>query len=134
MYSKKNINSYFFKTRGFYILFIPVKVPYKQVYSMVETAGLKKKESFGPILESGKIFGFGWIGVEVDKPSQERNDIIHITGDFEIYEHKGPYSSIGKAYKKIRKEHPIAKEYYNLYLDDPEKTRPENCRTQILFR
>lgn len=35
---------------------------------------------------------------------------------------------------KMMKEHSRAKDYYNLYLDDPEKVRPEDCRTQIYFR
>lgn len=134
MYTKKNINSHFYKTKGFYVLFIPVKVPYKQVYSMAGAAGLKKKQEFGPILEQGKLFGFGWIGVEVEKPSEKRDDVVYVSGDFEMYEHKGPYKTLGKACQKIRKDRPEAKEYYNLYLDDPEKTRPEDCRTQIFFR
>jgi hypothetical protein len=134
MFSKKSVNSYYFTTKGFYIFFIPVKVPYKQIYSLADQAGLKKKEAFGPILESGKLFGFGWIGVEIQKPNQDRSDVVHIAGDFEVYEHKGPYKNIGQACKKISKERPQIRERYNLYMDDPEKTRPEDLRTQILFR
>ena len=134
MYLKRNMNSYFFKTKGFYIFHIPVRVPYRKIYSMAHAANLKRKEHSGPILESGKMFGFGWIGIEVEKPSEARHDVVHISGEFEVYEHEGPYKSIGEAFKKIREERPGAKEYYNLYLDDPEKTKPENCRTHILFR
>ena len=134
MYSKKSINSHFFTTKGFYVFFIPVRVPYKKVYGMAGDAGLKRKEEFGPILEKGKMFGFGWIGVEVDKPSEHRNDVIQVKGDFTMYEHKGPYKTIGKAYKKVMREKPGFKECYNLYLDDPDKVRPEDCRTEILFR
>jgi hypothetical protein len=134
MYAKKNLNSYFYTTKGFYVFFIPVKVPYKQVYGMADSAGLKKKEAFGPILEKGQMLGSGWVGVEIEKPAETRPDVIHISGDFEMYEHKGPYKTLGKAYKKIMKDRPHAKEYYNFYLDDPEKTKPEDCRTQVLFR
>src|SRR4051812_19150620 len=104
MYAKKKIDSYYYTTRGYYVFFIPVKVPYKKIHSLAETAGLKKKEAFGPILESGKMFGPGWIGIEVEKPSTDRCDVAHVSGEFEMYEHKGPYRTIGKAYKKILKE------------------------------
>lgn len=134
MYTKKNIDAYFYTTKGFYVFHIPVKVPYKQLYGMANAAGLKKKEEFGPILEQGKMFGFGWIGVEVEKPSENKADVIHVSGDFDVYEHKGPYKTLGKAYKKIMNEKSKAKEYFNLYLDNPEKVPTENLRTQILFR
>jgi hypothetical protein len=127
MYSKKNLTGHFYKTKGFYVFYIPVKVPYKKIYAFADSAGLKTKQAFGPILEKGKMFGFGWIGVEVEKPKQQRDDVVHVAGDFDMHEHKGPY-------KKIMQERPDMKECYNLYLDDPEKVRPENCRTQIYFR
>jgi hypothetical protein len=134
MYAKTRLDAHFFKTKGFYLFFIPVKVPYKKLYTLADQAKVEKRMAFGPILESGKFFGFGWIGVEINRPKENREDVVYISGDFEMYEHKGPYKTLGKAYKKIMKEKPEAKEYYNLYLDDPEKTRPEECRTQILFR
>lgn len=134
MYTKKSLNGYFYKTKGFYVFHIPVKVPYKQVYSLATSAGLQKKQEFGPILEQGKMFGFGWIGVEVEKPVTDRADVLHVAGDFEMLEHRGPYKTVGQAYKKIMKERPGFKECYNLYLDDPQKTKPEDCRTQIYFR
>lgn len=101
---------------------------------MAEVAGLKKKESHGPILESGRLFGFGWIGVEVERPQQPREDVIHIEGDFQMYLHTGPYKELGKAYKQVMKECPNNKDYLNLYLDDPEKVAAANLRTEILFR
>ncbi len=134
MYSKKSLDGYFYTTKGFYVFFIPVKVPYKQVYGMADAKGLKKKQEFGPILEKGKMFGSGWIGVEIEKPKDDRSDVVHIKGDFKMYEHKGAYKTLGKVYKKIMKDKPGAKEYFNLYLDDPEKTKPEDCRTQVFFR
>ena len=134
MFSKKEMNSYFYTTKGFYILFIPVAVPYTKIYERAESAGLKLKQKFGPILEKGKLFGSGWIGIEVEKPAADRDDVVLIQGKFETYLHKGAYKTLGKACQKIRKERPAAKEYYNLYLDDPRKVKPENCRTEILFR
>ncbi len=134
MYTKKNLDSYFFIRPGFYVFFIPVKVPYKKIYGLANSAGLKKKEVFGPILEKGKKFGSGWIGIEVEKPSTTHSDVLHIQGNFQVYEHKGPYKTIGKAYMKIMKDNPEAKEFFNLYLDDPKKVEIQNLRTQILFR
>ncbi len=133
MFEKKKLDGYYFKTSGFYIFFIPVLVPYKKIYAKAEAAGLRKKETHGPILESGSIFGFGWIGVEVEKPKENRDDVIHVSGDFQMYEHRGPYKTLGDAYKKVMKECPGQKKYLNLFLDDPEKVAPENLRTQILF-
>jgi hypothetical protein len=101
---------------------------------MADAAGLKKKDAFGPILESGRMFGFGWIGVEVEKPNEERRDVIHVKGDYQMYEHKGPYKTLAKAYKEVMKTCPGKKDYLNLYLDDPEKIPAQNLRTQILFK
>ncbi len=134
MYQNKSLDGYYFKTPGFYVFFIPVRVPYKKIYSLAEKAGLKKREAFGPILESGRMFGFGWIGVEVEKPNEDRQDVIHVNGEYQMYEHKGAYKTIGQAYKKIMKDCPRKKEYLNLYLDDPEKVPTQNLRTQILFK
>lgn len=113
---------------------MPAKVPYNQIHALAQKAGLKKKEDLGPILERGKMFGFGWIGIEVEKPQNDRADVIHLFGDFDVYEHKGPYKTLGVSYKKIMKERPNAKEFYNLYIDDPRKVPQEKCRTQIVFR
>lgn len=133
-FGKKKLDGYYFTTRGFYLLHIPVKVPYKKIYAMAGKAGLKKKEAHGPILESGKLFGFGWIGVEVEKPTEPRAEVVHVVGDFETYLHRGPYKTLGKACRVISRERPGSKRYYNLYLDDPERTRPEDCRTEIYFK
>jgi hypothetical protein len=133
-YSKQTVDGYFFTLKGFYIFFIPIAVPYKKLYTAVPAAGLKMNEKSGPILESGKMFGTGWIGLEIEKPTQAREDVVHIQGDFQCFEHRGPYKDLGKVCKKITKDYPAAKEYYNLYLDDPTKVKPEDCRTQVLFR
>ncbi len=134
MFAKKEMNSYFFKTKGFYIFWIPVAVPYKEIYRRAQDAGLKPTQNAGPILEKGATFGFGWIALEVEKPSGPREDVVQIKGPFEMLEHKGPYKTIGASYKIIKKERPKAQEHFNLYLDDPEKVKPEDCRTEILFR
>jgi hypothetical protein len=137
MYSRRSLDGYFYKSPGFYILYIPVCVPYMKIYSRATDAGFKLKEQLGPILESGKPFGSGWIGVEIEKPAkpaQMDEHVVHFTGDFETFEYKGPYKTLGKAYKTLKKERPNIKECYNLYLDDPEKVLPDNCRTVILFR
>ncbi|MCX6125032.1 MAG: hypothetical protein NTV34_09850 [Proteobacteria bacterium] len=134
MYSKKSLDGFYFRTTGFYIFFIPVKVPYKQIYTAADAAGLKKREAFGPILEWPKMFGFGFIGVEVENPGSDRSDVVKVHGTFDMYEHRGSYKTLGQSYKKIMKEKPKPKEFLNLYLDDPDKVAPDQCRTEILFR
>ena len=134
MYGKKSLDGYYFRTTGFYIFHIPVKVPYKEIYALADQSGVKQKVPFGPILEWSKMFGIGHIGVEVEKPADNREDVVRVMGTYDMYEHKGPYKTIGKAYKKIMKEKPKFKECLNLYLDDPAKVPPEQCRTQILFK
>jgi hypothetical protein len=134
MYSKRSFDGYYFKTPGFYVFNIPIAVPYKKIYAKAMDAGHKLKEQFGPILESGKLFGSGWIGIEVEKPKADSDDVIHFTGQFETLEHKGPYKNLGKSCQKIKKERPDTIERFNLYLDDPETVAPENLRTLILFR
>jgi|APSaa5957512535_1039671.scaffolds.fasta_scaffold144563_1 hypothetical protein len=131
-YFQKKINASYYTTKGFYIFNIPVKVPYKKIYASAEAAGFKQIETLGPIIESSRIFGFGWIGVEVE--SATGPDIKQIKGDFTVIEHKGAYRNIGKTYKKISKEKPGSKEHYNLYIDNPDNVEEANLRTHILFR
>jgi hypothetical protein len=134
MYGKTTVDAHYFTTKGFYVFFIPVSVPYKQVYAMADAAGVKKKEAFGPILEKPKMFGFGWIGVEVAKPASPRADVVHVSGGFDTYRHQGAYKTLGQAYKKVMKEKGKFKECFNMYWDDPDKVKAEECRTDIWFR
>jgi hypothetical protein len=78
MFSKKTLDGYFYTTKGFYIFFIPIGVPYKKIYSLADGAGLKKKAEFGPILEKGSLFGKGWIGVEIEQPREQLADVVHV--------------------------------------------------------
>lgn len=80
------------------------------------------------------MFGFAWIGVEIEKPTENRADVVQVKCDYETYEYKGVYKTLGRAYKKLMKEKPGKNEYLNLFLDDPEKIKPDDCRTIILFR
>ncbi len=134
MYTTRTLDSYYFRTKVLNILFIPIRAPYRRIYSMATDSGEKLKDDFGLIVEQGKLFGFGWIGVEINKPEKLLHEVVHISGSFEVHEHVGPYHTIGKAYRKIKRDRPFAKELYNFYLDDPHQTLPEKCRTQILFR
>jgi len=134
LYSIINIDSYFFTMPGFYGFFIPIHVPYKKIYAAAQKAGFQKKEEYGPILESAKMLGLGFIGIEIEKPERDRKNVIHIQGEFRVYEHRGPYRTLGKAYKLIMKDHPQAKQYFNLYLDDPQHVLPQDLRTRVLFR
>ncbi|MBY0472117.1 hypothetical protein K2X30_13200 [bacterium] len=115
---QKKLDGYFFTAKGFYIFFIPIFVPYHKIYGKAkEVAGFKLKQDFGPILESGKLFGLGWIGVEVEKASGAR----HVQGTFKMYEHKGPYQELGRVYKEVMKDCSKKAESFNLYLDDGSK-------------
>ena len=135
MYMRKTLNAYYFVARGFYLFFIPIAVPYKKIYRFARSAGLKlmQPNDSGAILESNRMFGFGWIGIEVNGPKQNRPDVLHVQGDYEAYEYTGSYKKLGQAYKKIMKENPGKKEFLNLYLDDPQITPAEQCRTVIMF-
>jgi hypothetical protein len=133
-YGKTTLDGHYFRTSGFYFLCIPIAVPYKKIYARAETAGLRQKTAHGPILESAPVFGAGWIGVEVEAPVQPRPGVVHVAGDFETYEHRGPYKTLGRAYQKLRRERPGQWEFFNLYLDDPAATAPADCRTVIHFR
>lgn len=133
-YTTTALDAYFYTMPGFYVFFIPLCAPYKKIYAATEQAGFNKKEAFGPILESAKMFGWGFIGIEIEKATQIPETVVHIQGEFKTYEHRGPYRTLGKAYKMIMKDHPQAKQYYNLYLDDPRQVPPSDLRTRILFR
>lgn len=134
MYQRQSLNSYYFKAKVFYFLYIPIRAPYRYIDSMATDAGTKLRNEFDCIIESPKLLGFGWIGIEVEKPKEPRNDVVPIAGEFEVFDYVGPYKTLGKAHKKISQDRPNAKERYNFYFDDPHKTPPEKCRTKIFFR
>jgi hypothetical protein len=134
MFQKKRLDGYYFCVRGFYILKIPVRVPYNSIYEMARAAGYKERVALGPILEWPKMFGFGSIGIEIENPSTADSNVIKMSQTYEMYEHRGPYKTIGQACTKIMKEKGRVKEMLNLYLDDPAKVAGKDCRTQILFR
>lgn len=136
MYTKITLNGDYFITRGLYFFFIPIAVPCKKIYSLARAAGFQPKEpnDAGPILESARKFGYGWIGVEVTVPTKDRSEIKYLEGNFEAYEFTGPYQKLGHAYKYVAKDHPNKTEFLNLYLDDPRIIPADKCRTLILFR
>lgn len=80
------------------------------------------------------MFGYGWIGVEVNAPTKDRSDIKRLDGSYDAYEFTGPYKKLGQITKKIKKDYPNKTEFLNLYLDDPQITQVDLCRTLIMFR
>ena len=70
----------------------------------------------------------------MEQPKELGADVVHVKSDFEMYVNQGPYSNLGQVCQKIGKEPPGCQICYNLYLDDSEKTKPEDGRTEIYFR
>jgi hypothetical protein len=135
-YEKLQVKGTFFAMRGFYLFFIPLFVPYKKITSKAQELGLKVKGNgkFNGIIEKGMAFGFGWIGIEIEEGPVDNKNIIKINQEFSSYEYRGEYKNIGTAYRNIMTDKPEAKEFYNLYLNDPSITPLEERKTLILFR
>lgn len=82
------------------------------------------------MIEQGKIFGRGKIGVA----AKDRSGDWTIEGDFTAHEIIGDYSQMKTIYPQIMKENPEAKEYYTVYLTDPDQVPIEENKTRVLFR
>ena len=83
------------------------------------------------MIEQGKMFGRGRIGVATTDASKENR---HLDGDFRVYELMGDYAQMKQIYPQLMKEHPHAREFYNLYLTDPAEVSMEENKTWIMFR
>ena len=130
------VDSWLFSEKNLYAFHVPITTErYRRIHADAATAGLHPKTGGPlPIFERGKNFGWGWIAVEVEKPERERTDVIHLEGEFQVYEHIGPYNRIGDAVQRILRDNPHAKDFYNVYMNNPASTAPEELRTQIWFR
>ena len=115
---------------------MPIFVPYNKIVAKAQELGLKVKgaDRFNGILEKGMAFGFGWIGIEIEEGPVDNKNIIKINQEFSSYQYLGEYKNIGTAYRTIMTDMPEAKEFYNLYLNDPETTPKPERKILILFR
>ena len=95
-------------------------VPYAKL------AGQKKGKT--EIWEKGKMFGFGWIGIE------DENGDKQISGDFKTAMHVGPYKKMGETYRKVMADNKGSKEMYNVYLNSPMEVDESQLKTKIVFR
>lgn len=127
-YEKVTLNQTFATMKGFYILFRPFMVPYDKIASHVESS-----LDFG-MIECAPLFGNGWIGLPVNSPQDTDLETKTVQGVFISYTHVGPYKGLGQAYKKIMKDYPKSKDFYNVYVSEPDKTPAEELITKILFR
>ena len=80
------------------------------------------------MIEQAKNFGYGRIG------------LAHETGDWTVqdefigYKVVWEYSQMRDAYKKIKKDYPHSRNFYNVYLTDPNITPVEENITYIVFQ
>ncbi len=117
-YKQEKINVKLKTMSGWFFLFRPVLVPYDKL----------AEKKVGEMWEKSVAFGKGWIGA----PHSKGN--VEIVGEFNTYVHKGSYTELGKTFQQIMKDHPQAREFYSVYLNNPRKVKPEELETKIIFR
>ncbi len=133
-YTTHKINSTFYTKRGFFLMYMPFGVPYNKIAADAKAEGFTLEDD--NILEKATSFGFGWIGVAVSgiPESFVGSNLITIDGEFRGLEHVGAYKELSKAYKSIMTDFPNAREFYSVYLNNPNVVGKENVKTLILFR
>jgi len=132
-YSKLDLSGNYYTTKGFFFFFVPVRVPYGKLFDMARQAGYKVEEK-SKIIEKGKSFGNGWIGVKVEGAKENDPDIVTLEGEYNSFEYTGPYKGIGKAYQQVMKDNPDAKHYFSMYLNSPDDVPEAELKTLILFK
>ena len=78
--------------------------------------------------EKAAMFGKGWVGLE------EATGTHEVKGEYNTVLHKGAYKGMMDVYKQLMKDHPKAKEYYNVYLNSPDDVEEADQETLIVFR
>ncbi len=115
--------------KPFYFLRMPVNIKcYKKLKESV-WGGENMDRTVG-MFEKGKMFGRWRIWVATTDGIGDWD----IEGDFTWYEILWDYAKMKKIYPRIMKENPHAKEYYTVYLNDPDEVSVEEQKTWILFR
>ena len=72
--------------------------------------------------------GQGWLGVV--HPEGD----LQIEGQFKTYLHEGDYSGLMAACQQIHQDHPGTEEFYIIYLNHPERTKPQDLKTRLIWR
>lgn len=130
-YQKESVDWDLYTMKGFYIWFMPVRVPYGKLHDTAKNAGFDVKGA--PVVEKQVMVGNGWIGVPV-KEHKDGVELVKIEGEFTTYLHVGSYKKLGDTFTKIMKEYPKAKEWYTMYLNSPADVSEDKLETKILFR
>ncbi|GAB4148812.1 MAG: hypothetical protein OHK0017_11930 [Patescibacteria group bacterium] len=133
-YFLEKVHNKFFTLPGFYLMYLPIIVPYDRLEKESEKFSLEPDEKFDGLIEKATGFGWGWIGMAVKGQSGVSEQIKEVIANFVGYEYVGKYSEMGKIYKKIMADYPTATDFYNVYLTKPGEVKPEQSITHILFR
>lgn len=134
-YKKLKVDATLFKIPAWFLMYMPIKVPYDKIFDEAKKAGYTHKvDTKLGILEKGASFGKGFIAIEIEPVNTDDKRVIKLEGDFLGYDHLGPYSKIGEAFGIIMKDNPNTKEFYSCYLNSPQKVKAEELSTLILFR
>lgn len=120
-YKTEKVNITLETKPGFYFLFKPFRVNYRKFNE-------EKENKDAAIWEKAAFIGRGWIGAE------SKNGNKKIEGEFKTYVHTGKYSDLAGVYKTIMKENPKAREFYSVYLNNPEQVGEDETQTKIVFR
>lgn len=116
-------------------MFMPVMVPYGQICDTAQKSGFQVDNNFEGLMEKGAMFGRGWIATKLTgEIKSDDSRVFEIQGEFNSYEHVGPYQELGKAYSMIMKDFPGSKEFYSIYLNNPSEVAKNELRTRICFR
>jgi hypothetical protein len=131
--TKTNLDVTLFTRSAFYFFWIPLGMPYNKTMEQAKESGFEIDGDFG-IIEKASFIGRGWIGVSV-KNHQDKSNLVPITGEFHTLEILGEYSQIKSTYQNIiMKDYPQAKEFYNIYYNDPKLVKTEDLKTKIIWR
>ena len=128
-YFKHSLNHTFITHRPFYIMWMPMFMSCYQKLKNAVWPGKEMDWSVG-MIEQGKMLWRGRIWVATSTGEWDRQ----LEWEFTAVEIIWAYSQMKTVYPQIMKENPHAKEYYTLYLTDPNETKKEENKTWILFR
>ena len=129
-YKSKFVDQEFCTMPGWYFLYRPIKVPYQKFQE--DLGQSTSPDSY--MIESAPAFGKGWIGMPTPKSYSGPLQTKTLTSEFIYVDVFGPYTKLGGVYRQIMKDHPKIKEFYNVYMNVPDKANPEKNHTQIWFK
>lgn len=131
-YEEYSIDATFYTLKGFFFFYMPLRVPYAKLEQAAKDAGytIKNKQ----IIEKGKAFGNGWIGIEVESAKEQDQNVVQIKGDFKATKHIGSYRQLSSVFKQVMQDHPEAKEFYSVYLNTPMEVEQDKLETLVVFR